>query len=381
MGMVSYTPSMRKNISMPLVLLFIAAFLDAQTSKTTLIYALNLGVSKVDVRLGEEKAPLYQQQAIQPLVPQPMTEIPSVRQVKLYARPSGAAAWEAVRDRSEGVWGEVALFDLAAGHVYCVVIYPTDEGLFVRMPDYSAEGNGPKIQLHNMANAPMQLGVGTDQGKWEGLEPPGYVGPGDISSFQALKTAGTFGIFFESFLWRDGRKVFYAAKEDPSKPAKVSFRDGAYYLVFASLDDSEKLRFDFYDIPIAKAGAAAAVPAASGVKASGAGTASSAAAQSAPPASVPASWNGEYAEERKPGRSALSVHDGKIWSVFGSSQTETFPGPSSLYRFVYGETECRSLEKGSGKEYERYLFDPKTGKLTYHMAGQAPTVYVPMKGK
>ena len=69
------------------------------------------------------------------------------------------------------------------------------------------------------------------------------------------------------------------------------------------------------------------------------------------------------------------------WSVFGSSEAETFPGPSQLYQFVYGETECRSVEKGNAKEFERYLFDPKTGKLTYSMAGQASIVNVPMKGK
>jgi hypothetical protein len=224
------------------------------------------------------------------------------------------------------------------------------------------------IQLINRTNVPMGFEVGTDQGRAEGLESSGYVGPLDISRFQALKTEGTFGIFLQSFLWEEGKKVFYAAKADPSKPAMIAFRNGAYHAVVADLDESGKPRFSLYNIPAAPAGASAAAGA----------TTAPAAAPRAALTSVPASWNGDYAEETRPGRAALSVHDGKIWSVFGGSQTETFPGPSRLYQFSYGENECRSVEKGNGKEYERYAFDAKTGKLIYHLVGQAPTVYVPM---
>jgi hypothetical protein len=148
----------------------------------------------------------------------------------------------------------------------------------------------------------------------------------------------------------------------------------------ARVNESGDTLFTFYDIPLATAGGPAAAASVATQSTASAGAATTGTPQ-ATLTSVPAAWNGNYAEESKPTRTALSVHDGKIWSVFGSSQTETFPGPSRLYKFIYGETECRSLDKGNDKEFERYVFDPKTGKITYSMAGEAPVAYVPIKGK
>jgi hypothetical protein len=372
---------MKKNIVIIVVFSLIATFLHAQSPKTALIYALNLGFSKTDIRLGEEKSPAYEQRGIQPLVPLPMNQIAPAKELKLYAKPSGSSAWEVIKGRNEGDFEEVRLHDIEAGHVYCVLITTSDQGVSADVRDCTADSNGPRIQLVNRAKSPIQIEVGTDMGIGEGLEPSGYTGPSDVSRFYSLKTSGTFGVFFESFLWEEGKKFFYSAKEDPSKPARIAFKDGAYYAAIAQVDESQHTLFTFYSIPSAKGSVAAPATAAAGPSTTAAAGASTTTAPQATLTSVPASWNGDYAEESRPTRTALSVHDGKIWTVFGSSQTETFPGPSRLYQFVYGEKECRSLEKGNGKEFERYLFDPKTGKLTYYMAGQAPIVYAPMKGK
>ena len=371
---------MKKYIVSIVLFALIASFLHAQSPKPPLIYALNLGFSKVDIRLGEEKAPAYEQQGIEPLMPMPMTDTAPATGLKLYAKRTGSTAWEVMKGTSEDDVQEVRLHNIEAGHIYCVVIYNSDEGVSVGLKDCTAETNGPKIQLVNRANSPMQIEVGSDKGKGEGLDPSDYLGPSDVSPFYALKSKGTFGVFFGSFLWDEGKKVFYSTKKDPLKPARIAFQDGAYYAAIARVDESGATLFTFYTIPSAAAGGSGAAGSVATQGAATAGAASTAAPQAAL-ASVPASWNGDYAEESRPTRTALSVHDGKIWSVFGSSQTETFPGPSSLYQFVYAEKECRSLEKGNGKEFERYLFDPKTGKLTYYMAGQAPIVYLPMKGK
>ena len=370
---VIYSPRMKKNIGIVVVLSLIAAFLHAQSPRTGLIYSLNLGTSKADIRLGEEKSPAYTQRGIQSLVPLPMNEIAPATQLKLYVKPSGSSAWQVIKGTSEGDFEQVRLHDIEAGHVYCVLINSSDQGVSAALKDCTAESNGPKIQLVNGAKSPIQIEVGTDKGNGEGLEPSGYTGPSDVSPFYSLKTRGTYGVFFGSFLWEEDKKFFYSAKEDPSRPAMIAFQDGAYYAAVARIGESQNTLFTFYTIPFAKGSAAAQGTAAAG--------ASTTAAPQGKLTSVPASWNGRYAEESRPTRAALSVHDGKIWSVFGSSETETFPGPSRLYQFVYGETECRSVEKGNAKEFERYLFDPKTGKLIYSMAGQVPIVYVLMKGK
>jgi hypothetical protein len=89
---------------------------------------------------------------------------------------------------------------------------------------------------------------------------------------------------------------------------------------------------------------------------------------------VPASWDGDSVEENRPGKVALRIKNGKIYLVMGSSETETFPGTSTLkYQYSYSETEC-SQSAGSTVEY-KWTRDPATGKIKSFNSGSV-TVYI-----
>jgi hypothetical protein len=102
----------------------------------------------------------------------------------------------------------------------------------------------------------------------------------------------------------------------------------------------------------------------------------------APPAAgaalnaVPATWNGDWALDTRPGRRALAIHDGRIFLVSGSAETETFPGTTSRqYSFTYADREVTMIL--GGKLYERYVLAPDGARITHTFEGKVE-VYVRM---
>jgi hypothetical protein len=81
--------------------------------------------------------------------------------------------------------------------------------------------------------------------------------------------------------------------------------------------------------------------------------------------SVPSSWNGDYAYSTAATVKILTIHDGKIFSYSGSSETETFPSPYALsgYTVTFSESECKATY-GSLASID-FTRNSSTGAITY----------------
>lgn len=92
-------------------------------------------------------------------------------------------------------------------------------------------------------------------------------------------------------------------------------------------------------------------------------------------ATIPASWNGDYAAKMAPDFKILTIKDGKIFSVAGGTETEVFPSEfAKSYKMSSSDTEVKA-------EYQtNYIkFTLSGDELVQEVTGGVKVEYVKMK--
>jgi hypothetical protein len=347
---------MRTRLLSLLLICIGSALASAQVEPRVVV--INYSDKSVDVRIGEDADPALGLNGLAPRIVTPLLTCKKTGKFSVYVHDQSAPQWVAIEESiGEGVRGGPKLFNLAAGRLYAIGVVAEDGAIGAFLQELTLPaGKGPKVLFTaSRMGPPRNATIATTKNARDAFivdEITQY----QVSGPLQLPSSGKRSIFFTWPAFYESLTHFLPDAKDPTKPAVFDFQDGGMYaVVLESFDDK---------------GAAASFS----ILASGATPASSQAAPAAALTAVPAAWNGDWAVEARPTRKVLSIHDGKIFLVMGSSETETFPGTTSKqYSFSYAELEVTSLL--GGKPYEKYVLSPDGAKLT-RTGEEGVTVYV-----
>lgn len=323
------------------------------------VVVLNLSDLAVDIRLGTDPDATLKIDAVLPRQVTPLIGCRAAGEFALFHRDRGAAEWIATQQRmGEGEEPRTRLFALAPAGVYAVVVSRYEGPAAVSLEELAVPvGNRPKVLFTTTTMGPPRTAIVAKTKDAPDALTVEEITQYGVSGLHELPAAGPRSVFFQFPAFFDSLTHFLPDAKDPTRPAVFDFRDGGVYAVV--LDGFTEQGASAWLATVSTGAPAAAPP------------------RPVAPAAltgVPASWNGDWMVEIRPGRRALAIHDGKIFLVSGTMETETFPGTvSRQYSFTYSEREVATLL--SGKPYEKYALSPDGTKIVHTYEGRV-TVYV-----
>jgi hypothetical protein len=345
-----------KRLLVPAILLCAcAALAGAQAGTPPRIVVINYSSQAVDVRVGDDASAALRMPGIAAKAVTPLSAV-KPGSFPVFYRAQGAAEWSVILENlGEGAVGGPKSLAFAAGGVYALGVFAEDGMVGAAFQELAVPaGNKPRILFTaTRMGPPRAASVATAK------DAPGALVVEEITQYQVtglheLPSAGKRSVFFTWPAFYESLTHFLPDAKDASRPAVIDFQDGGVYAVVLERFDETGAAGSI--TTIATGGAAPSAPAASALTA------------------VPAAWNGDWAVETRPTRKTLAIHDGRIFLVMGTSETETFPGTTSKqYSFTYAELEVATLL--GGKPYEKYVLSPDGTKLTQTAEGRV-TVYV-----
>jgi hypothetical protein len=343
---------MKKTLLTAVLLCAAAGLVSAQAPARA--FVVNYAGLPADVRIGEDAAPAASIAGVAPAAVSPFAAL-KPGSYRVYFRAKGASGWQAIAERvTEGETGGPQTFAVAAGGAYAVGITGEGDEIGAFFQELAVPaGKGPKVAFTaTRMGPPRSATVASAQDAGDGVTAEEVL-QNQLTGFLALPSSGKRSVFWSWPAFYESLTHFLPDVRVPTKPAVVDFQDGGYYAVVLE-------RFD-------ENGAAGSVTAL--------GTGAPASPQPAAPApvaaltAVPATWNGNWALEIRPTRKELSIHDGKIYLVAGTMETETFPGTTSRqYSFTYAEREVATLL--GGKPYEKFVLSADGAKITHTFEGR-----------
>jgi hypothetical protein len=323
------------------------------------VVVINYTNQSVDVRIGEDADPALGLNGLAPRIVTPLLTCKKTGKFSVYVHDQSAPKWVVIEESiGEGVRGGPKLFNLAAGRVYAIGVVAEDGAIGAFLQELALPpGKGPKVLFTaTRMGPPRSATIATTKNARDAFSVD-EITQYQVSGPYLLPSSGKRSIFFTWPAFHQSLTHFLADAKDPTKPAVMDFQDGGIYAVVLESFDEKGAAASFSTL----ASAADSAP-------------SQAAAAVVILTAVPTAWNGDWAVETRPTRRVLSIHDGKIYLVMGSSETETFPGTTSKqYSFSYAELEVASLL--GGKPYEKYVLSPDGAKLT-RTGEDGVTVYV-----